>query len=115
MQEPQEMWVRSLGQEDPLEEGMATHSSILAWRIPWTAEAGPSETSLFSHLLLLRFPHRHQPRLRGSRRHRRQETTVRHLGQNREPSESDGQHRGQRQDPGPGGDLPHPEGPGLCL
>ena len=34
MQEPQETWVRSLGQEDPLEEGMATHSSILAWRIP---------------------------------------------------------------------------------
>ena len=32
----QEMEVRSLGQEDPLEEGMATHSSILAWRIPWT-------------------------------------------------------------------------------
>ena len=30
------MWVRSLGQEDPLEEDMATHSSILAWRIPWT-------------------------------------------------------------------------------
>ena len=29
-------WVRSLTQEDPLEEGMATHSSILAWRIPWT-------------------------------------------------------------------------------
>ena len=36
MQEPQETWVRSLGGEDPLEEGMATHSSILAWRIPWT-------------------------------------------------------------------------------
>ena len=33
MQELQEMWVQSLGQEDPLEEGMATHSSILAWRI----------------------------------------------------------------------------------
>ena len=33
-----ESWVRSLGQEDPLEEGMATHSSILAWRIPWTEE-----------------------------------------------------------------------------
>ena len=32
--------VRSLGSEDPLEEGMATHSSILAWRIPWTEEAG---------------------------------------------------------------------------
>ena len=32
----QETWVRSLGWEDPLEEGTATHSSILAWRIPWT-------------------------------------------------------------------------------
>ena len=32
------MWVRSLGQEDPLEEGMATNSNILAWRIPWTKE-----------------------------------------------------------------------------
>ena len=32
----QETWVRSLGGEDPLEEGMATHSSILAWRISWT-------------------------------------------------------------------------------
>ena len=37
----QENWVRSLGQEDPLEKGMAPHSSILAWRIPWT-EAGYS-------------------------------------------------------------------------
>ena len=34
------MWVPSLGREDPLEEGMATHSSILAWRIPWTEEPG---------------------------------------------------------------------------
>ena len=34
------MWVRSLGLEDPLEEGMATHSSILAWSIPWTEEPG---------------------------------------------------------------------------
>ena len=34
------MWDRSLGQEDPLEEGMATHSSILAWRIPWIEELG---------------------------------------------------------------------------
>jgi len=34
------MWVQSLGQEDPLEEGMATHSSILVWRIPWTEELG---------------------------------------------------------------------------
>ena len=36
--EMQESWVRSLGQEYPLEEGMATHSSILAWKIPWTEE-----------------------------------------------------------------------------
>ena len=35
-----ETLVRSLGWEDPLEEGMATHSSILAWRIPWTEESG---------------------------------------------------------------------------
>ena len=34
----QETWVRSLGREDPLEKEMATHSSILAWRIPWTEE-----------------------------------------------------------------------------
>ena len=34
----QEAWVRSLGQEDPLEKGMATHSSILAWSIPWIEE-----------------------------------------------------------------------------
>ena len=40
MQEPQETWVPSLGREDPLEEGMATHSSVLAWRIPWTEETG---------------------------------------------------------------------------
>ena len=36
----QEMWVQSLGREDPLEKEMATHSSILAWRIPWTEEPG---------------------------------------------------------------------------
>ena len=36
----QETWVWSLGGEDPLEKGMATHSSILAWRIPWTEELG---------------------------------------------------------------------------
>ena len=35
-----ETWVRSLGQEDPLEKGKAIHSSILAWRIPWTEEPG---------------------------------------------------------------------------
>ena len=36
----QETWVRSLSQEDPLEREMVTHSSIMAWRIPWTEEPG---------------------------------------------------------------------------
>jgi len=36
----QDTWVQSLGQEDPLEKAMAAHSSILAWRIPWTEEPG---------------------------------------------------------------------------
>ena len=40
MQEMQETWVQSLGREDPLEEEVATHSSILAWEIPWTEEPG---------------------------------------------------------------------------
>ena len=38
--EMQETWFQPLGQEDPLEKGMATHSSILAWRIPWTEAPG---------------------------------------------------------------------------
>ena len=36
----QDTWVRSLDQEDPLEKGVATHSSVLVWRIPWTEEPG---------------------------------------------------------------------------
>ena len=40
MQEMQKTWVQSLGPEDPLEEEMATHSSILAWEIPWTEDPG---------------------------------------------------------------------------
>ena len=40
MQETQEMQVQSLGQGDPLEDEMATHSTILAWKIPWTEEPG---------------------------------------------------------------------------
>ena len=40
MQEMQEAWVRSLGREDSLEEGMAAHSNILAWGLPWTEELG---------------------------------------------------------------------------
>ena len=48
----QENWVGSLDQEDPLEKGMATHSSILAWRIPWTEEPGglqPMGLQRFGH------------------------------------------------------------------
>jgi len=44
MWETQEKWVRSLGQEDPLEEEMATYSSILAWEIPWTEELGGQQS-----------------------------------------------------------------------
>ena len=39
-QETQEIWIRSLSWEDSLEEGVGTHSSILAWEIPWTEELG---------------------------------------------------------------------------
>ena len=48
MQETEETWVQSLGQEDPLEQGMATHSSVLAWRIPWIEEPGKLQ-SMGSH------------------------------------------------------------------
>jgi len=48
MQERQEMRVRSLGGEHPLEEGMANHCSILAWKIPWTEEPGRIQ-SIGSH------------------------------------------------------------------
>ena len=40
MQETQETWVQSLGREDPLQKEMVTHSSILAWKFPWTEEPG---------------------------------------------------------------------------
>ena len=43
----QEIWVQSLGQEDPLEKEMAAHSSILAWEVPWTGE--PGELSPWGH------------------------------------------------------------------
>ena len=58
MQEMQETWVRSLGREDPLEEGMATHSSILAWRIPRTEEPGDLQSKcwLLSHARLFATP-----------------------------------------------------------
>ena len=43
MQETQEMWFQSLGREDPLEKGITSHSSILAWGIPWTEEPRGSQ------------------------------------------------------------------------
>ena len=46
MQETREMCVQSLGQEDPLEKEMATHSSILAWKISWTEEPGRGSMGL---------------------------------------------------------------------
>ena len=68
MQDPQEMGLQSLGREDPLEEGMVTRSSVLAWRIPWTEESAGLQ-SVGSH----RVRHhcsdlaRTQPGLRGLR------------------------------------------------
>ena len=47
-----EMWIQSLGQEDPLEKGMAIRSSILAWRIPWTEEPGRQKETGVSFLIL---------------------------------------------------------------
>ena len=39
-----ETWIQALGQENPLEKGMATHSSVLAWRIPWTEDPGDPQS-----------------------------------------------------------------------
>ena len=50
MQEMQETQVQSLGQEDSLEEGMATHSSILAWRNPWAEEPGRLQSMLLQRV-----------------------------------------------------------------
>ena len=46
MQEMQETWVRALGRKDPPEEGTATHSSVLGWRIPWTEEPGGLQSDM---------------------------------------------------------------------
>ena len=59
MQETQEMWVQSLGQEDPLEREMVTHSGILAWKILWTEAqqatvhgVAGSQTQLCTHIVV---------------------------------------------------------------
>ena len=51
MQETQDMQVQSPGQEDPLEEEMATHSSVLAWKIPWTEKPGGLQSMESQELL----------------------------------------------------------------
>ena len=53
----QETWVRSLGWEDPLEKGTVTHSSILAWRIPWTSPWGHKESDTTESLSLSNISH----------------------------------------------------------
>ena len=50
MQEMQEIQIQSLGQEDPLEKGMATHASILAWRISWSEELGGLQSHRIAEL-----------------------------------------------------------------
>ena len=53
-------WVRSLGWDDPLEKGLATHSSILAWKIPWTEEHGRLQFMGFQHDWVTYTLHSHQ-------------------------------------------------------
>ena len=57
----QETWVQSLGQEDPLEKAMATHSSTLAWKIPWTEEAGRLQSMGLQELDTQRLNHQPPP------------------------------------------------------
>ena len=59
----QETWVQSLGQEDPLEKGMANPSSILAWRIPWTEEPGGYSNGVAESQTLLGYYHFHNNNL----------------------------------------------------
>ena len=56
MQEMQELWVQSLGGEDPPEKSMTTHSSILAWRIPWTQEPGGHDWSNWARSFAKLYP-----------------------------------------------------------
>ena len=55
MQEMQETWVQTLSQEDPLEEEMAIHSSILAWKTPWTEELGRLQSMGLQRVLIWDF------------------------------------------------------------
>ena len=59
--ETKKTWVRSLGQEDPLEWGVATHSSILAWRIPWTEKPGSLSLAVAKSRMRLKRLSTHTP------------------------------------------------------
>ena len=61
-----ETWVQSLGWENPLEKGMATHSSILGWRIPWTEETGELQSMRSQSWTRLSNSHTHTPPTSGS-------------------------------------------------
>ena len=65
MQETHETWVRSMGGENPLEEGMETHPSILAWRIPWTEELGGLQSTVEKSQTRLKQLSTHTRRKRG--------------------------------------------------
>ena len=58
MPEMQEIWVRSLGQEDPLKQETVAHSSILAWEIPWTEEPGGLQSMALQRAMALRYVQR---------------------------------------------------------
>ena len=59
--EPPGKWVQSLGWEDPLEKGMATHSSILSWRIPWTEKPGGLQSMELQSQTQLKWQHAYMP------------------------------------------------------
>ena len=59
VQETQDTQVQSLGQEDPLEKGMVTHSSILAWKIPWTEESSGLQSRQYKELDMTECIHAH--------------------------------------------------------
>ena len=74
-----EIWVQSLGQENPLEMGMATHSNILAWRIPWTlGQENPLEKgkATYSSMLTWRIPGTEEPGRLHSMELQESDTTV---------------------------------------
>ena len=58
-QDTQETWAQSLGREDPLEEEISTHSTILAWEIPWTKDKGPYNQKGCKELDMTKHAHMH--------------------------------------------------------